>query len=663
MIQLTFFVMLITQPIYELDEIVVTATRYPVALQNIAVATMVIDRPYIESIRALNIGELLHGSAGVDIKDYGTPGVVMSVTLRGIPSNGTLVLLNGQPLNMMTTGMADLSVVDISAVERIEIVKGPVSSIYGANTLGGVVNIITTKERNKPEIRANASSFTTTFDTLLQNKYLSIVAVVPRSRLQVDVSAVYQNSLGLRSNSDLTKYNLQGTVAYRADALTVQAHMLYDDKDYGLPGPMPLIDSLHPVPVFGDSTATSVFDRENDATLLGNAEVHWTISEQILWEHRLYGDRREGSFHTQYAGWMSDTIIEDHGYLTYSGGYNTMLLTKFSNLDMAIGLDVRLDSLRTEKVSAQSGDTIWNASSYTFGGWCRAKRDFGEIVSLTPSLRIDYNRDFGTFYSPSIGLISALQSNLVFKASIGRTFRAPSLNDLYWPVSGNRELTPEYGWAYEVRIEASPIPLMFGAVSLFTRDIKDRISWMPDTGSLWKPQNLNELSIIGMDIELRGQVFGIMDVSAEGTYLSATQKNDEIVYDYYDWVADTGLTIIQEIEREAAFIPQYTLNFSQHIHAPYAIDIDLCELYVAPRRNYYVNYDDHPVVTMNEKTLNRYILFNVSVTKAFTRFITLTIGVKNVLNVKYATQFGYSVSDLDYPMPARTFLAQLGVKY
>jgi outer membrane receptor for ferrienterochelin and colicin len=89
-------VILISQQLYELDEVVVTASRYPLLLQDVAVAVMVIEREDIEKLDALNIGDALITAAGIEIKDYGTAGVT-SISTRGIPSTGTLVLVNGQP--------------------------------------------------------------------------------------------------------------------------------------------------------------------------------------------------------------------------------------------------------------------------------------------------------------------------------------------------------------------------------------------------------------------------------------------------------------------------------------------------------------------------------------------------------------------------------------
>lgn len=663
MIPLVFLSVLINQPIYEMEEIVVTATRYPVALQDIVVATMVIEKQTIDVLYPLGLGELLHASSGIDFKEYGTPGAVSSVSLRGLPSNGTLVLLNGQPLNATTTGMADLSLIDIHSIERIEIVKGPVASLYGANALGGVINCITTRHLERPDIRFIVMPSTTTFDFLTQTNDLALKAGIPLGRLQVDVSGAFRSSEGLRGNSNLTKYDGQGLFEYRASTWTAYASILYDEKDYGIPGPVPLIDSIHPVPIFGDSTATSLYDHEKDRTLLGSFFLTWKPSDLIQWKNVLYADRKQTEFHTQYAGWLGDTIIEDHDYLTYTIGYNTMVLLRYRDVDFTLGFDMHYDSVRTTRTSEQSGDTTWNAQSYTLGAWFQLKKDFSRIISVVPSLRFDQNKDFGGFISPSIGFVSTLQQNLCVKVSVGRTFRAPTFNDLYWPHSGNRDLTPEYGWAYEFRVETTPVPEVFGAVSLFIRNVEDRIFWLPDTGNLWKPQNVNYLAINGMDIEVHSQIGGFLDLSFEGTYLEATQRHDEIVYDFYDWIADTGVIVLQEIERDAAFVPRYCLRVGQHFCLPYAIGLTLHESYVAQRRNYYGNYDNYPVVTMDEKILEGYTLLNAAVSKEFTQYLTLTIGVKNLLNIEYAQQFGHTYEDLDYPMPGRVYFMKLGAHY
>ncbi len=176
---------------------------------------------------------------------------------------------------------------------------------------------------------------------------------------------------------------------------------------------------------------------------------------------------------------------------------------------------------------------------------------------------------------------------------------------------------------------------------------------------MWQPQNVNYISIKGLDIEIRSQINEFMDIYVEGTYLNSIQRNSEVVYDFYDGMADTGLTIIEEVERDAVFTPKYIASTKINFNLPYEFAINFYGSLVTERFNYYSNYDDYPNVTMDVKTLDSYFIFNANVSKKMFRYLTLSVGAKNILDVEYATQFGYTVSDLNYPMPGRTLFVQL----
>lgn len=658
MIPLIFFALLSAQPLYEVEEVVVTATRYPRALKDIALATVVIEKEEIQRLHPSYLGEILKTYAGIDIKDYGTPGSVSSIFIRGVPSNGTLILLNNHPLNSISTGMADLSSINVNAIERIEIIKGPVSSFYGADGLGGVVNIITTRDYEKPEIEWRINSSTTDFDELLQSKNIFTNVGLPIGKTTIALKGAYNASDGFRSNSDLMQIHFQGNVAYDFGRSHLKSVFIYDDKKYGIPGPKPLVDSIHPMPQFGDSTATSLFDREQDRIILGNVAIGWYVSDNVTWHTNFFGNRKLLDYHTVYPGWFVDTITENYEYLTHTIGLNSMAALTLDDTEVILGIDTYYDTLQTTKNSAQTGDTIWSASSYIIAGWLELKRRFGNITAI-PRIRFDRNSEYGNFLSPGFGIVSDVMQNFSVKVSLGKAFRAPTLNDLHWPKVGNPELKPEHGWAYELRLESSPLHNLFAAFSFFMRTIKDRIFWLPTNAGLWQPQNVNYISMRGLDIEIRSQVNELLGLSLEGAYLDAKQKNNEVVYDFYDWFVDTSLTIIEEIERDAAFIPHYSASVKIYVDVPYDFTFTVQGSFVADQVNYYPNYSNYPNVLMDKKVLDSYFIVSVDVAKKLSEYLTLSVGAKNLLDTQYATQFGYMLEDLDYPMPGRTVVAQL----
>jgi vitamin B12 transporter len=646
------------QVTYEMAEVVVTAHRYPAFLKDITVAVMVIEREEIDKLRPLNLGEVLNAAAGVDFRDYGTPGGVTSISLRGVPTNGTLVLVNGQALNAVTNGMADLSAIDINAVERIEIVKGPVASLYGANALGGVVNIITRRELTRPEIAVKFTPSTMELKEPFHTKDMSIKLGLPVKRTQFDLSGNYNSSAGDRSNSDLTKYHVTGSIVHKARRAEFSSFLSYSQKEYGIPGPVPLVDSFHPIPQFGDSTAMSVFDREIDRSLLANLSADLQVTEKIKWHNKILADRKRTVFNTTYAGWSGDTISEEYDYLTHTFGFNTMLTARLEKFAFTVGLDATYDTLLTKITSTLSGDTTWHASSNSAGIWTELQVSLSDVLSATPSIRYDHNSAFGDFISPAIGISYMPAEMLWLKLSTGKTYRAPTFNDLYWPQSGNPGLKPEYGWAYEIRAESSPRPNLFAAMSFFVRSVKDRIAWLPQENNLWQPQNVNYLTIRGLDLELRHQIAGFLEHTIELTYLNARQINDEIVYDYYDWIADTSLTISEEVERPAAFTPDFTISSVLNLKLPWEFGLNISGQYASRRFNYYSDYDAYPVVSMDTKKLDDYLVINIAFSKRMLNKISLSAGIKNVVDTDYALQFGNTVSDLDYPMPPRTYFIQ-----
>jgi outer membrane cobalamin receptor len=652
---------LLDLPLYEMDEVVVTANRYPILLQDVAVAVMTIGRAEIEQLNALSLEEVLSAAAGIDLKSYGTPGGVTSISTRGIPTNGTLVLVNGQPMNAITNGIADLSVIDINLVERIEIVKGPVSSIYGANALGGVVNILTVSETREPSVKFGFMPATTKHDNPFQNTKTSVRLGLPIGYTKFNMAGVYTHDGGTRSNSELVKYHINCAITHTGNRLALRSCVFYDQKDYGIPGPQPRIDTMHPIPQFGDSTATSLFDQQNDQTIMGNISLDMQLSSNLNYYASIFANRQRTEFYTVYSGMIGDTVTEDYDYLVHKLGLNTMITLKTNLCDYALGVDARYDTLVTTVNSTVINDTTWKASSYEFGTWAELRLHISDRTSLNSSVRYDYNSQFGSFVSPSIGIVSVITPRLWLKLSAGKTFRAPTFNDLYWPEYGNPDLQPENGWAYELRAESTPWPTFFSALSIFIRNVDDRIAWMPGADDVWRPQNLNYLNVKGIDVEVKQRISDFLDYTIEATYLNARQKNEEIIYSYYDWMNDTSLTIFEEIERQAAFTPEFTLASKINFHLPAGINLNIAGQYLSKRSNYYPDYDDYPNVTMDTKYLSGHIIIHTSLTKKINRYLTIAAGMKNLTDTDYALQFGNTIDDLDYPMPRRTYFARVSL--
>ncbi|MGB5347760.1 MAG: TonB-dependent receptor plug domain-containing protein, partial [Woeseia sp.] len=182
------------------DVIVVTATRSERALQDVIVPVTVINREQIEQAAASDVAELLRFEAGLDIGRNGGPGQASSIFLRGTESNHTLVLVDGVRINPGTIGGAALQNIAPEVIERIEIVKGARSSLYGTDAIGGVINIITRRAgAGYAEAGAGTGSFAT------QSAYTSVGASGLAGEFGVTLNAQQTDGYAIRTDSDVQR--------------------------------------------------------------------------------------------------------------------------------------------------------------------------------------------------------------------------------------------------------------------------------------------------------------------------------------------------------------------------------------------------------------------------------------------------------------------------
>ncbi len=635
--------------VYEVEDLVVTATRYPAMLKDISAGTIVIDRQAIEAKSPSSIGDLLQNIAGIDIRDYGNAGSVSSVSIRGTPSSGVVILLDGIPLNSVQTGIADISSIDVHDVEQVEIIKGPVSSLYGANGIGGIINIITRKERISPE--ANACIRKTGGRVLkpCSSADYSLEFAIPFKRVYYLTRARQLLSNSGRTNTDMSEFNLKNQIGFELKKIEVNFQNLFTGKNYGLPGPVP----AYPAPLLGDSTATSIYDNQTDRLWLNSLSLNYRPFSNLRINTAFFGNFQNSLYHTKYQFWTM--TIEDYNYSSTTFGNNTSIIYE-SGLDKFVaGLDFRYDTLNAEKKSLQTGDTSWSACAKNSGYWTAITKSISNHIKLNPCLRYDHNSAYGNFISPSLGMIIEINQRLWLKFSIARAFRAPGFNDLYWPIYGNKDLKPEHGNAYELRIETAPKYNLFTALSLFRRETNDRIAWLPTKEGLWKPQNVNYVIINGIETEMRTKIAKDFGIILDATYLFARQKNQELVY--YDFINNT--MEFQEIERDAAFIPDFTASVKCDYAVAHGFFFNICLNYTSARTNYYENWSALPVISMDTKRIGPCFLVDLNVRKEFLEHLNLKFGIKNLFDRKYAVQFGNSIQDKDFPMPRRTIFGEI----
>jgi len=643
------------QDITQIDTVFITATRFESNIYLLPVSSILITKSDISKKSISDVPSVLSGEAGIDVRNYSLINGASAISLFGSTSQQVLVLLDGLPINSPSIGIPDLGLFPVHNLSRIEIVKGPTSSLYGANALGGVINLITQNPfdiARQPEydVGINYGAYQTSqFNLSLKNRMRNFGSVL-------DVHHIKTN--GLRTNDDALTQGIGLVSGYSLSQFNhIRLDLRYETKEIGAPGPKP---ALSQKPLYGDSTVTSRYDRQWDTLYLIKASGNWQIKPN--WDINLNSHYTNNNTNYLWVdAWSVDTSI-------YHDQYNTKTiignLTSRYSLEKESGVVLGID-YEHNNFSAYTSyppDTFWNPYNNKIGIYSELIKKLTKSLSLTTNLRFDWNSDFGTFISPSIGITEFITPSIKIRTHIGRAFRAPTLNDLYWPPYGNPDIKPEIGNAFQLGFDFVPNSILSFSSTIFARSTKNLIAWSPDSAGFWRPSNVDSASISGIEMIGKIKIIDGISFQCSGTAQNPYQIRKEKIYD--DWIS--GITEFNYRKRKQANIPSITFSSSLNIENDLGTKINIYGRYSGIRYNYYpsYNYDSFPkvIVTMQTKKLPAYFILSLHISQKLSNIINLKLNIENLYDTQYSEQFGNTIIDRDYLRPGRNLFIGIDIK-
>ena len=438
-----------------LQGVVVTATRTPVAQVDSLAETVVIDRAQIERVQATDIGQILQQYAGLDIGRNGGPGQPASLFIRGGNSNYTLILIDGVRVNNGSTGAGALANITPEMVERIEVVEGPRSTLYGSDAVGGVINIIT---RRPGPAQIDASISGGSFDTTQGGAAFRDAGTLDGHAWGVALGAQqqyvggYPPYAGMSQDGNYRNRTLNGTaniqlggVKLEARAWNTNGYSQYFNANY----------SFTP-PYAPDGTYSGADENFLNSIYALQATTRFTDN----WESDLTLSRGEDNLHQRQVADFVRTIRPQADW------HNVLGLGAYNRLSFgAIASRERVDALTFGTAIDEAVDNDyaylqdeWNffrshavlAVNYTHDG------TFGE--------RFNWNAEYGFDLSRSTKLIAAA----------GSAFRTPTADDRFG-YGGNPELQPEKAMNYELGLKQQLGTHQSVDLRLFRTDVRDLI--------------------------------------------------------------------------------------------------------------------------------------------------------------------------------------------
>ena len=496
----------------QLDDVVVTATRTETGRHLIGSSVSVITAADMDIANVDTVGEALRLLPGIYVTQIGGRGQDTNVFIRGHNSAHTKILLNGVRLNSSTTGTYDFSSLRTDSIERIEVVSGPQSALYGSDAIGGVINIITKK--GEPGLHGSVESAVGNNgyrDGALSlsggTEVLDFISSVSLERFK-GVSALYD---------DTTEFTEDDKWATRTFFSNVGANFLEDGRaDLSLRHTKSTTD----LDSFNWTTPedNTYFTKDFEGTY-ANIKVQKPVTQWVT-PSISYGVARER------------TIFDDP-----SNAANELDLTT-KNTDAAFQADIfpidndtltiGYDFERQEGFSEGNFDESVDLS----GVFVQNQWTWNDQLSLTAGVRRDHHSTFGSETTYRLAASYRLpQTGTRFHATYGTGFKAPNLNDLYWPQdawgnSGNADLKPETSKSYDLGVEQK---LWSDKITLdltyFNSDVDKLIQWaLTDTGA-YTPSNVDQAKIHGVETTFELQLLENLKLQASYTYTYAKDAN------------------------------------------------------------------------------------------------------------------------------------------
>jgi len=603
--------------LYELSDVVVTATKTATPLYELASSVSLIDSAQIKNSHKTNIYELLQTQTGISISQQGAPGAFTQVYIRGADPSQTQVLIDGIEMNMANDPSNTYDFADLSTdnIERIEIIRGPQSTLYGSSALAGVINIISKKGSGKPKFSfsTEGGSYNTYKGSLGANGSIDKLNYsVNLSKYRSDGFSSAGQKYGNSEKDGTENYNTSARLGYQVS------------KDFNLN----FIGRFTKANTDFDQTGGKFGD---DPTYKYNLEEG---------TYRLEGNLKllDGKWNQKFGASFSRNLRKYKFDITQNNPAESR-----SNYD---GKRIKIDwqnnfsfqnntitfGIETEKEIANS-DYYYNSafgpfesrfpekSARTSGTYFEHQLKLNNNFFSSIGIRYDNHEKFGSVVTFRIAPAYVFWSTgTKIKATYGTGFKAPSLFYLYDPAYGNPDLSPEKSKGWDAGIEQ----YLFGykvttGITYFNNTFTDLFGF----DNNFKTVNVNKSETKGVEVYLTAKF--VPDFSFQANYTFTESRN------LSPGSADENLPLLRRPKHKAAVSANY--NFTN------AINAGMEAILVGKRDD--KDFSTYPAARI---ILDNYTLLNASASYKINNLIQLYGKLVNILDSDYEEIYGYGTA-------------------
>lgn len=605
-----------SDPIH-IGEVVVTGTRNETDVRHLPLTVSVIDRQEIEqSMQPSVLPILTQQVPGLFITSRGIMGYGVSngaaggIALRGLSggSGRMMVLIDGHPQYAGIFGHPISDAYQSFLAERVEVLRGPASVLYGSNAMGGVINIVT-RQLHEEGVKTNVNLGYGSFNTLQSE----VTNRIRKGRFTSLISGSYNRTDGHRSNMGFEQYGGYAKLGYRVtDNWNLRGDVNVTHFNASYPGPVsaPLLD--------GDQSITrgmTSFAVENKYEKTSGAASFF-----YNWGNHWINDG--------YTPSKGETPQESR-FLSFD---NMMGLSLYQSTQFFPGnrITVGFDWFRygghawNKFVSGEKAGTtsdLVDKHEDELAGYVDFRQDLGSWLTLDAGVRVDHHSRVGTEWIPQAGLSFHLPRTIELKASASKGFRYPILREMYMFPPQNPDLKPESMWSYELAWAQHLLDnsLTYG-INLFYIDGKNLIVTLPNpNGTGMLNQNTGKIENCGVEGEVAYRIDPHWSVEANYSYL--------------------------HMENPVVGAPKHKLYAgAQYTHKRWTVSTGVQYI-----DNLYTTVGDNPQT-------EEFVLWNLNASFRVNRWLDVWARGENLLAQRYEINAGY-------PMPRATVMAGVNLNF
>jgi vitamin B12 transporter len=615
-----------TTKVYHLSEVVITATRTKLPELEAASSISVIDSNQIAESCKQSVLGLLKDQYGISFTQQGAPGSLANIYLRGSDAGDTQVLIDGISMNMPNdlNNVFDFADLPVDNIQRIEILRGPQSTLYGSDALAGVINIITKKGFGKPKfyLSGEGGSYNTYKGLMGLNGAINKFNYsVTASRFSSGGFSSASKIYGNKENDGTTNYNVSSRLGYDINK-NVELNFYYRytkantdlDQHGGLYGDDP---------TYKYNLEESSFRLEGKISLLDGL---WTQTLGLNYMRNVRGYSFDS---TSVFNPISSSSIYNGNKIKLEWLNNFIF---FENNTTTLGFDYGQENAISYYYDSSPFSSVFPSQKDAIAGiFLQQQINISNSFFSSFGIRYDHHNRFGSVVTYRIApayLVS--ETGTKFKATFGTAFKAPSLFYLFDPSYGNPNLKPEKSSGWDAGIEQYlwKDNLIIG-VDYFSTQFKDLFSF---DGNTFKEINLNSAESNGIEVYFTLTNYKELDVSLNYTLTNTKDKSTGSI--------DYNLPLLRRPKNKYSADMNY--GFTKKLNLGFQI------IYVGER--YDKDFSYYPAQRIK---LGGYALVNLSGMYHISDIVELYGRVNNLFNKYYEEIFGYAPPGLSAYLGAK----------